>query len=68
MDITIGEMTSTVRAVDDDALLAPETLHAIVAAVLDAIDERDRVRERVNEEQRVGDGLWHRRTGAREAT
>jgi hypothetical protein len=57
MEININEMTSTVRAVDGDALLAPATLKRIVAAVLEAVREREEHRGRVEAERRVG-SVW----------
>jgi hypothetical protein len=57
MEININEMTSTVRTVDSDALLAPETMKRIVAAVLEAVRERDEHRDRVDSERRVG-SVW----------
>lgn len=53
MDIYINEVTSTVRAVDDDTLLAPETMRAIVRAVLEAVEAKEAHRARVQAEQRV---------------
>jgi hypothetical protein len=53
MDIYINEVTSTVRAVDDDALLSPETMRAIVHAVLEAMEAKEAHRARVQSEQRV---------------
>ena len=58
MEINVNEMTSSVRAVDGDALLAPETMRKIVSAVLRAVEEREEHRARVRAETRVGDGAW----------
>ena len=57
MEININEVTSTVRAVDGDALLAPATLHRIVDAVLVAVRDREEHRERVDAERRL-DSVW----------
>lgn len=57
MDVEIGEVVSTVRAVDGDGLLAPQTLDRIVRAVLRVVDERDAHRQRVAAERRVGAGV-----------
>ena len=57
MDVHIGEIVSTVRAVDGDALLAPQTLEKIVQAVLRAVEERDAHARRVRAEQRVTGGV-----------
>jgi hypothetical protein len=51
MDVNIGEMVSTIRAVDSDTLLAPQTLAKIVQVVLQAVEEREAHRSRVCEEQ-----------------
>jgi ABC-type nitrate/sulfonate/bicarbonate transport system substrate-binding protein len=57
MDVHIGEIVSTVRAVDGDALVNPQTLEKIVRAVLRAVDERDAHQRRVRAEQRVTSGV-----------
>jgi hypothetical protein len=45
MDVHIGEMTSTVRAVDGQSLLAPEVLDRIVRVTLARLrDEQNRDR------------------------
>ena len=57
MEINIGEIVSTVRAVDDQALLAPQTLEQIVRAVLRAVEEREAYQHRVRAERRVSSGV-----------
>lgn len=57
MEVHIGEIISTVRAVDGDSLLAPQTLEKIVRAVLVAVREREEHRMRVRAEQRVTGGV-----------
>lgn len=42
MQVVIDEVVSQVRAVDGDAVLAPETLHHIVSAVMRAIEDKER--------------------------
>ena len=42
MDVHIGEMDATVRAVDDRSLLSPDVLDAVANAVLARLDERKR--------------------------
>ena len=49
MDVNIGEMNSTVRATDTQALLSPQLLNQIVKAVL------ERMREEQAHEQRIAD-------------
>lgn len=57
MDVHIGEVTSTVRAVDGDALLSPKTMNAIIQAVLHAVHEREAHHKRVRTEQRISGGV-----------
>lgn len=57
MDVHVGEIVSTVRAVDGDALLSPQVLERIVRAVMRAIEERDAHARRVRSEQRVTSGV-----------
>jgi hypothetical protein len=56
-EVEIGDFSSTVRAVDGGALLAPRTLRRIVEAVMEALDARDRHRTRVRAERRVTAGI-----------
>jgi hypothetical protein len=63
MDVEIGEVTSTVRAVDGASALSPRTMDQIVRAVLRALhDERNHER-RVRAEQRVTSGVTHEQAG-----
>jgi hypothetical protein len=57
MEVNISEVVSTVRAVDGDSVLAPETLARIVRAVMQAMNERDEHRSRVHAEQRISGGV-----------
>jgi hypothetical protein len=57
MDVNIGEVVSTVRAVDGDSLLAPATLRTIVDAVLRAVAEKESHEQRVRAEQRISAGV-----------
>lgn len=57
MQVDIQDVVSTVRAVDGDSLLTPETLKKIVGVVLQAMSERQAHEERVRAEQRVSDGV-----------
>lgn len=43
MDVHIGEMEATVRAVDDRSLLSPEILDAVADAVLTRLEHRRRL-------------------------
>jgi hypothetical protein len=57
MDVEIGEVVSSVRAVDGDALLSAPTMERIVRAVLRAMSEEERHRERVESERRISGGV-----------
>jgi hypothetical protein len=59
MEVEIGELNSTVRAIDGDALLSPPTLERIVRIVLQAVDDREAHRWRVREEERISTGINH---------
>ena len=56
MDVHIGELTSTVHAVDDDAALSPAAMERLVAAVLRAVEASQAHRERVRAERRFQRG------------
>ena len=57
MDVQIGDVTSTVRAVDRDSLLAPQTMEKIVRVVLQAVRDQEAHGKRVRAEQRVTGGV-----------
>ena len=57
MDVQIGDVTSTVRAVDSDSLLAPQTMEKIVRVVLQAVRDQEAHGKRVRAEQRVTGGV-----------
>ena len=57
MQVEINEVVSTVRAVDGDALLAPQTLTRIVTAVMKAMEEMEFHRDRVRAETQVTEGV-----------
>ena len=57
MHVQINELNSTVRAVDSDSLLSPQTLEKIVRVVLQAVDEQESHRQRVRAEQRITRGV-----------
>ncbi len=57
MEVNINDVVSTVRAVDGDSLLAPQTMEKIVRAVLVAMNERESHRARVRAEQRISGGV-----------
>jgi hypothetical protein len=57
MEVQIGDLTSTVRAVDGDSLLAPKTMEKIVRAVLQAVRDQEEHRKRTRAEQLVTGGV-----------
>lgn len=57
MEVHIDEVASTVRAVDSETLLSPQTLRKILHAVMQALDEREQHRERVRAETRITHGV-----------
>lgn len=63
MEVEINNLSSTVQAVDGDALLSPRTLERIVRVVLQAIDDRDAHRQRVRAEQRITSGVSYELEG-----
>lgn len=61
MDVQIGEVTATVRAVDGSALLSPEVMKQIVTVVMRAVEDREAHRDRVSAERRVTGGVSQER-------
>lgn len=59
MEVQINELQSTVRAVDGDSLLSPQTLEKIVRVVLQAVNDQESHRRRVRAEQRITSGVSH---------
>jgi hypothetical protein len=59
MDVYIGEISSIVRTVDTDSVLTPQMMEKIVQAVLRAVEERERHKQRVRAETRVSSGIYH---------
>jgi len=57
MDIHIENAIGTVRAVDGDSLLSPQTLERIICAVLNAIDERQLRKDRSKADTSVTAGV-----------
>ena len=61
MDVQIGEVTATVRAVDGSALLSPDVLKQIVQGVMRAVEEREAHTGRLRAERRVTGGVSQER-------
>lgn len=57
MDVNIGDVISTVRAVDGNDLLAPQTMARIVQAVLQALRDQEEHHKRVRAEVRISGGV-----------
>jgi hypothetical protein len=57
MDVSIGEVSSTVRAVDGDSVLSPRAMELIVRAVLRAVRADRDHDQRVRAEKRVTGGV-----------
>jgi hypothetical protein len=61
MEVEIGNVVSTVRAVDGDSLLTPQILEKIVRAVLQAVNEQEQHHKRARVERRITGGVSHER-------
>ena len=56
-NVEIGEVSSTMRAVDSDMLLSPRMLERIVQATAQAIKDRDAHEKRAHAERRITGGV-----------
>jgi hypothetical protein len=61
MDVQIGEITTTIKAVDGTTLISPDVLRQIVSVVMHAVEERDAHSERIRAERRVTGGVSQER-------
>ena len=61
MDVEIGEVTATVKAVDGSALASPDVMQHIVKAVMRAVDDHGAHSARVRAERRVTGGVAQER-------
>jgi len=61
MDVEIGQLTSTVRAVDGQALLTPRVMQAIVRTVTEATKDNEAREQRAEAERRVTGGVSQER-------
>jgi len=57
MDVEIGEVVATVKAVDGNTLVTPDVMRQIVRAVLRAVEEHQSHQARVGAERRVTGGV-----------
>ena len=57
MDVEIGEVVSTIRAVDGQALLSPQLLRRLVEAVTQAVTEQAAHEARAHKESRITGGV-----------
>lgn len=57
MDVDIGEIRTTVRAVDGKSLVHDDVVNAIVRVVLRAVDDKLAHEKRVAAERKVTDGV-----------
>ena len=57
MDVEIGEVVTTVKAIDGSALLTPDVLQQIVNAVLRAVQDEWAHEERLRIERRITGGV-----------
>jgi hypothetical protein len=57
MDTHIGNVNSTIRAVDGDSLLSPAVMQRIIQAVLQAVEEQTARQRRIDAERRVTPGV-----------
>lgn len=55
-NVHIGDVVSTARVLDNEALLSPQVMEQIVRAVLRAVEEEQAHRSRVQQEQRIAGG------------
>ena len=65
MQIDIGEVSSTVRAMDGETLLSPAILQRIVSAVVQAMRESGERDERAAGERRITGGVSDERESGR---
>jgi hypothetical protein len=61
MDVEIGDVVTTIKAVDGSTLASPEVLRQIVKVVLRAVEEREAHDKRVGAERRVTGGVSQER-------
>ena len=57
MDVLIGEIVSTIKAIDTERSLPPEQIQTLVSEVMRAVDEREEHRRRVKSERSITRGI-----------
>jgi hypothetical protein len=57
MDAHIGDIRSTIRAVDGTGALSPAAMEQIIRTVLEAVEEHMDRRRRIHSERRVTPGV-----------
>lgn len=65
MQVDIGEVSSTVRAVGGESLLSPQILQRIVSAVVQAMRDSAERDERAGAERRITGGVSNEREAGR---
>jgi hypothetical protein len=61
MDVEIGEVVTTIKAVDGSALASPDVMRQIVKAVLRGVEDQQAHAGRVRAERRVTGGVAEER-------
>lgn len=59
MDVRVNQVTTDINVTDSSAMLTPEVMSQIVAAVIQRLEEHQREQQQMEEEQRFG--ASHRR-------
>lgn len=65
MDVHIDELSSTVRLVNGVAALSPATMAEILRVVMQAVEQREQHKTRVDAERRVTGGVADEMEGRR---
>lgn len=63
MEVEISELKSTIRAVDGDSLLSPQTMEKILRLVLQAVHDHEAHQQRAQAERRVTGGVSQEQRG-----
>jgi hypothetical protein len=61
MEVNIGEVVASVKAIEGSSLVSPDVMAQLVTAVLRALEEKQAHQDRVRAERRVTGGVaWER--------